>query len=137
MYRTQAGQTEQGAALITALLASVVIFILMMALFGTRMAEMRAVTGNVQITQAQLLADAGVDYVLGLIARDDGQLPPVSPYYTVPWRSFNNAGQFQAVADLGPENRLRITSTGEDVRGVSRTVEVLLDLEISGSGFPD
>jgi hypothetical protein len=137
MNRGRARPAEHGAALVTALLASVVIFILMMALFGTRMTEMRAVTGNVQITQAQLLADAGVDYVLGLISRDDRVLPSSSPYYDVAWRSFNDAGRFQAVADLGPANRLRITSTGEDVRGVRRTVEALLDLEISGSGFPD
>jgi hypothetical protein len=107
-----------------------------MALSGTRLVELRAVSGNVQITQAQLLADAGVDYVLALIVRDNLELPPVSPYYEVGWRSLNG-GRFRATADLGPGGRLRITSTGEDTRGARRTVEVLLDLEVSGSAFPD
>lgn len=136
MGRRGAERNERGAALILALLASVVIFILVMALSGTRLVELRAVSGNVQITQAQLLADAGVDYVLALIARDDLVLPSASPYYSVPWRPMNT-GRYTATADLGPGGDLRITSTGEDARGVRRTVEVLLDLEVSGSAFPD
>lgn len=120
---------RSGMALITALLASVVLMILLTALLNTRVSELRAISGHVQTTHAQLAAEAGIDYVLGTIARDEGVLPETVPYYEIDGEHAD--GRFSAIADVDPETgKLRITSTGRAPRDADRTVEVLVDLEL-------
>jgi hypothetical protein len=128
---------QSGAALIMALLFTTVLVILMLALFTTRINELRSVSRNVQLTQAQLIAEAGVDNVLGAIARDGGYKKPP---YDIPRASFDPLApgeQFQTSVSYEEELRLlTITSTGWDVTENAFTIEVQIRLDSrSTEGF--
>ena len=118
---------REGSALIIALLVSVILIILVSALLSTRVTELQAISSTVRSTNAQLIAEAGVDYVLGLVARDELELPATLPYYEVSGTFAD--GTFDVVADRHPTTgQFRVTSRGAEARGTRRTVEVLFDI---------
>jgi hypothetical protein len=129
---------REGAALVMALLFAAVLGILMVALATTRIAELRSVSHNVQVTQAQLIAEAGVDAVMGAIRRDRGILPTTMPYYVID-RQFGE-GRFRAEADLVVKDGtelIQIVSEGRDARDNRFTIEVVLDLELREANRTD
>lgn len=123
---------NRGSALVTALLVSVVLTILLSALLGTRVTEIRAVTGTVQSTDAQLVAEAGVDHVLGLVARDDGVLPALSSgrYYSDVRDDDFAGGSYVAYAEPdAATGAFKVVSQGVSRGGVERTVEILVAID--------
>jgi hypothetical protein len=112
-------------ALVLALLFSTVLMILLTALFGTRLIEMKAVTGTVRATYAQSLAEAGVDYTIGTLIRDEGEPPSPLPYDY--GQQEHGDGTFHPVILENNEGVLEIESTGREPSGRTRTVEVLLE----------
>ena len=139
--RHSAFATQHGSALIISLLASAAMMILMTALITSRLAEQNNIAGAVRGSQAQLLAEAGVDHMLGRIAQSTppGVLPLVPPpctlafdaplYYCTEDHAFAD-GTFSVVADELPGvGQLRIRSRGTSTAGTTRTVEALVDIE--------
>lgn len=130
--------SRTGSALIVSLMASTALMILLTALITSRLVEQRNIAGTVRASQAQQLAEAGVDHMLGRIARDGGILPLTPPpcslafdaplYYCTENHLYAD-GNFDVVADELPgTGQLRIRSTGTSTTGTTRTVEALIDI---------
>jgi hypothetical protein len=147
-----ARHSSRGAALIMALLFAAVLGIAMIALSATRINELRSVSRNVQLTRAQLIAEAGVDAILGAIVQDRGILPvntPILETTTIYTRNDTFAdGEYKATATIGEFNPqttdgkkkigpITIVSTGEDATGARFTVEVLVEVRLKGSNIND
>lgn len=119
---------ERGAALLSALIAAAVILILLTALMNTRLGELKGIRGTVKASQAQLSAEAGVDYAIGSLIRDGGVLPSTLPH-DYGTKTFAG-GSFHPILSLDASGDVLIKSVGTDPSGKQKAVEAMLDLKL-------